>query len=62
MPPFLTKSRENLLEFLIGVVVTKVFDVDVGELHGFGAKLHFSFLAGLKVAHEPADRRTTGSS
>lgn len=52
----LTKCREDFLEFLISVVFTKVFDVDVGELHSFGAKFHLSFLAGLKVANKTADR------
>lgn len=52
--PFLTKCRKNSLEFLISVVFTKVFDVDIGELHSFGAKLYLSFFAGLKVANKSA--------
>lgn len=52
----LTKCREDFLEFVVRVVFTKVFDVDIGELHGFGAKLNFSFFPGLKVAHKTANR------
>lgn len=52
---FLTKCREDFLEFVISVVFAKVLDVDIGELHGFGAKLHFSFFAGLEVADETAN-------
>lgn len=51
---FLTECREDFLEFVISVVLTKVFDVDISELHSFGAKLHLSFLAGLKVANKTA--------
>ncbi len=52
----LTKHRKDFLQFFIGVVFTKIFDVDIGELHSFGAKLHLSFLTGLKVANKTADR------
>lgn len=53
---FLTKCREDILEFLIRVVFAKVFDVDIGELHSFGAKLHFSFFTGLEMANKTANR------
>lgn len=48
----LTKCREDLLEFLITIVVAKVLDVHIGELHGFGPKLSLSLLMGLKVANK----------
>lgn len=54
---FLTKCREYFFEFLISVVFTKVFDVDICEFHSFGSKLHLSFLAGLKMANKPSDKK-----
>ena len=52
---FLTKCREHLIEFLVTIVFTKVFDVNIGELHSFGAKLNLSFLTRLEVAIKPVD-------
>lgn len=53
-----TKCRKEFLEFLITEVFSKIFDVDVCELHSFGTKLNFSFFAWLKVANKPGKRTT----
>ena len=53
---FLTECSEDSLEFLVAIVFTKVFDIDIGELHSFGAKLNLSFLTRLEVANEPVHR------
>lgn len=48
----ITKLGEKFLEFFISVFFPKVFDVDIGELHGFGPKLTLPFFAGLKVTNK----------
>lgn len=53
----LTKSCEDLLELLVVVVFSKVFDVDVGELQGLAAQLLLSLFTGFKVSHKTAEER-----
>lgn len=53
----LTKGWEDLLEFLIGVVFTKVFDVDIGELQSFAAQLLLSLFTGFKVSDKTAKKK-----
>lgn len=57
---FLTKCSKEFLELLVRVVFTKVFNVDVGELHSFGAELHLPLLTRLKVADKTAEKNQTG--
>ena len=52
----ITKLREKFLEFFISVFFPEVFDVDIGELHGFGPKLTLPFLPGLEVAHKSTNK------
>lgn len=49
----LTKCREDLLEFLITIVIAKVLDVHIGELSGSGSKLSLTFFAGFEASDEP---------
>lgn len=53
----LTKSCEDLLEFLIVVVFSKVFDVDIGELQSLAAQLLLSLFTGFKVSHKAAEEK-----
>jgi len=51
----LTVFIKELLQSLIIHVVAKVFDVNIGELFGFGAHLCFPLLPGLETAHKPTN-------
>lgn len=51
----LTKYTKDLLEFFISEVFSKVFNVNIGELHNFGPKFHLSFLAWFEVANKAGD-------
>ena len=54
----ITELGEQFLEFFVRVFFPKVFDVHIGELHGFGPKLALSFLTGLEVAHKSTNQIT----
>lgn len=48
---------EDFFQPVVVHVLAEVFDVDIGELFGFGAELGLSLLPGFKPPHEPEQYR-----